>query len=447
MAEPKKILLISYFFAPQNAIGAVRATKLAKYLSRMGHDVTVLCSEGMTGVNDPTLARDLQDLADVQIIREWNPLRDYDAWKRKKKQSDAKVQMQGVQKQPVNVDAAANPKRSGLKHCMLDAVYRILRQGADVSFMHCGIRTLCRMEKRFDIVFSSYGPQSVHRIARKAKQLGLAKKWIADFRDVVKFSFRWQKKTELRYVARIRKHADEICGVSQGYLDTMGLGSMGHVITNGFDEEDLHGLLPRRMWQDGLLHFAYCGQMYGSRRDLKPCFHALRELAEEGIIAKEKIRLDYAGKEQDADAFLAQAKACGLEANVYNHGILPRDEAIRMQLAADVIFIAAWNTPDCAGNLPGKLLEALMMERPIVCCISGEVPQSEAASLIAATGIGCCYEQAEGDASLQQMKRYLRRICEAFAEGTKAEAAVHRQQVQAYTYPAVACKVEALFED
>ena len=39
----KRILIISYFFAPQNAMGAVRPTKLAKYLSRMGHEVTVLC--------------------------------------------------------------------------------------------------------------------------------------------------------------------------------------------------------------------------------------------------------------------------------------------------------------------------------------------------------------------------------------------------------------------
>ena len=54
----KRILIISYFFAPQNAMGAVRPTKLAKYLSRMGHEVTVLCGPGMNDRRDPTLARD-----------------------------------------------------------------------------------------------------------------------------------------------------------------------------------------------------------------------------------------------------------------------------------------------------------------------------------------------------------------------------------------------------
>ena len=62
----KRILIISYFFAPQNAMGAVRPTKLAKYLSRMGHEVTVLCGPGMNDRRDPTLARDLgYELDDV----------------------------------------------------------------------------------------------------------------------------------------------------------------------------------------------------------------------------------------------------------------------------------------------------------------------------------------------------------------------------------------------
>ena len=71
----KRILIISYYFAPQNAIGAVRPTKLAKYLARMGHEVTVLCGPGMNGRRDPTLERDLRELKDVRVIREWNPLR------------------------------------------------------------------------------------------------------------------------------------------------------------------------------------------------------------------------------------------------------------------------------------------------------------------------------------------------------------------------------------
>ena len=65
----KRILIISYFFAPQNAMGAVRPTKLAKYLSRMGHEVTVLCGPGMNDRRDPTLARDLAALRVYRVVK------------------------------------------------------------------------------------------------------------------------------------------------------------------------------------------------------------------------------------------------------------------------------------------------------------------------------------------------------------------------------------------
>ena len=77
MKEHKRLLIISYFFAPQNLIGAVRPTKLAKYLTRMGHEVTVICGGGLDGKTDPTLQRDLQQLPDVHQLNEWNPLRDW----------------------------------------------------------------------------------------------------------------------------------------------------------------------------------------------------------------------------------------------------------------------------------------------------------------------------------------------------------------------------------
>jgi hypothetical protein len=53
----KRVLIISAYFAPQNAIGAVRPTKLAKYLTRMGNAVTVLCGADPGGLRPFACAR------------------------------------------------------------------------------------------------------------------------------------------------------------------------------------------------------------------------------------------------------------------------------------------------------------------------------------------------------------------------------------------------------
>ena len=71
----RRVQVISYYFAPQNAIGAVRPTKLVKYLARQGVEVTVLCGAPMTATRDPLLARDAAGLPDVRVISERSLLR------------------------------------------------------------------------------------------------------------------------------------------------------------------------------------------------------------------------------------------------------------------------------------------------------------------------------------------------------------------------------------
>src|SRR3546814_20834534 len=42
-----KILFIAWYFPPSNTIAAVRLGKLAKFLTRFGHDVRVLTADGV----------------------------------------------------------------------------------------------------------------------------------------------------------------------------------------------------------------------------------------------------------------------------------------------------------------------------------------------------------------------------------------------------------------
>jgi hypothetical protein len=405
----KSILIVSYFFAPQNAIGAVRPTKLAKYLTRMGYDVTVLCGAGLSSMRDPLLARDLQELRDVNVVQEHSLLR----WLKSRKQESSGDT--AANSSATTAAPSASGGKDGLRS-LRNAVYLWLHARSDAAFTRACIRRLRGMRRHFDIVLSTYGPLSAHTIGGWVKRSGMADKWIADFRDEVTVPFRWQQGKLTRYIRDVRLNADAMTAVSEGCLQVMGLEALGSVIHNGFDAEDLAELVlpPKRLDR---LAFIHCGQMYGARRDLSPFFRALKELIDEGTVDASRVALVYAG--WDTGGFVSQAKAAGLGDCLEGHGFLPRDESLKLQKASHVLLLAAWNYKEHQGNLPGKFLEYLMLDMPVLCCVTGDTPGSEIASVMRNTNTGFCYEQANAARDYAKLKAYVREQYETFtATGT-----------------------------
>jgi glycosyltransferase involved in cell wall biosynthesis len=450
----KSVLLVCYFFAPQNAVGAVRPTKLAKYLTRAGYEVTVLCGAGMSAVKDPLLARDLQELKDVHVVRERSLLR---FWKERGLKpetpetlaqrerlaqtgspntaataqpvvSTSRTATQATQPATTTARPAAQPgKQRGRK--LLDALYLWLSDRSDAAFARACVRELQAVGKRYDVVISTYGPASVHRVALKARRMRLAGRWIADFRDEVTVHFAWQRGSLARYVRSVRRHADAITAASAGYLRVMGLEKFGHVIYNGFDPEDLQGLAVPSKRTDRLT-FIHCGQMYGAQRDLRPFFRAVRELIDEGAADAEKIALCYAGR--DTGGFVSQATDAGLAACLKGYGFLPRDEALKLQKSSHILLLAAWNDRKRQGNVPGKLLEYLMLGMPVLCCVSGDQKGSEAAAILRRTGAGVCCEQSGGEADYAAMKAWVRAQYDRFIEGEPMQYSPDAEAIETF---------------
>lgn len=423
-----KILIVSYYFAPQNLIGAVRPTKLAKYLARMGHEVTVVCGTGMGVGEDPTLMRDAKELPRVYTVAEWNPLR--------------RLKAQKAASAPSAAPAAAAPAaaKPSLKKRTADVVYRYLRWAAECSFGRCAVKKLREIGESYDVVFSSYAPVSVHETARWAKKHGMAKRWIADFRDEVGLPFKWQKGRKERFMRMLRKEADVLCGVSQGILDVMDFPT-GRVLNNGFDREDLPQTQPVKA--DDCLRVVYCGQFNMGRkgvgdRDVTPMMKALRVLIGEGLISKEKLRLVYAGRE--GALMRRYAAAYDLEGCVEDHGQVSREASIALQKSADILLMASWHTPEQKGILTGKLFEYLMMDKPIVCCMYGELPGSGVRQVLDETGMGFCCEQAAGEKDEEALLRYLRSLVQNGCAMQQRSEAVER-----YAYPGLARQLESWF--
>lgn len=436
--QKKRILIISYYFAPQNIIGAVRPTKLAKYLTRMGHDVTVVCSAGRNGEMDPTLERDLQEVQDVHIVREWNPLRDHYIRKRS--------QQKGASGTKTNV-RTQNAAKMSWKGRLIDFVYMYLWWLADLNFAHCARQELKKLNGQYDVVFSTYTQYSSHMAAVKAKQMGLAKCWIADFRDEVNMNFSWQEGRKKRFLNMIRRHADLITAVSDGFLELMNFEACGRVLSNGFDREDLPAIQPERY--EGF-RVVYCGQLRDSRRfmgnrDITAMFRALKKLVEEGEIAKEDLHLVYAGRE--GALMRDYAASCGLEDCVEDLGWVSREESIRLQRSADILLMASLYMKEQRGILTGKLFEYLMMDKPIVCCMKGDLAGSGVKKLLMETGMGICCEQAAGEADEEALLAWLRSQVQTWKDGGNLLADKNTEAVEHYAYPQLASTLDGWIDE
>lgn len=435
--EPKRILLISYYFAPQNAIGAVRPTKLAKCLERMGHQVTVICGPGLSELQDPTLARDLAGLKDVHVVEERNWLR----WLKQRKASSAPVMSAS--------GSSAAPARQGLKHQVADILYRWLRWQADGSFRRRAIRECRGLNQNYDVVFSTYAPMSVHWAACKAKQLGIAKRWIADYRDEVTVPFDWMKGKISRFYRMVQENADVCSAVSDGFLEMMNRQADGRVLSNGFDREDLPAVETVRPVEDSF-RVVYCGQVSEGRRnvadrDITPMFRALERMIQEGALQRDQLKLVYAGRE--GGLFRTQAESCGLADRVEEHGLVPRQESIRLQRTADVLLMSTWYMTGQKGILTGKLFEYMMMDKPIVCCMGGDLKDSPVGEILSETGIGFCCEQAGGQADEEGLTDYVRTLLAKWRDGKPLLDAQNRQAVEAYAYPSLARQLSKWMEE
>lgn len=432
MGDKKRVLIISYNFAPQNTIGAVRPTKLAKYLQRMGHEVTVICGTGMDDRQDPTLARDMAELKDVRVVDSFNPLK-------RLKQRKAAASAQTVAPSPSapaasRAEAAPRAERTGLKQRLANGLYLFLWVVADWCFEHRGKQELRRLDGVYDAVFSSYSPMSSHEIAYVAKRRGLARRWVADFRDEMDVSFRWQEPRKRRLWRRLDT-ADALTAVSEGTLAAMGIAQRGQVLFNGFDREDAGptAAAPR----DGIFRAVYCGQFHMGRkgvsdRDLTPIFAALKRLIAQGELSMSQLQLCYAGSE--GDTFIRYAQRCGLEGCVRLYGSVSREESLQLQGQADLLLMASWNLAGQTGILTGKLFEYLMMMKPIACYMSGDAAGSELKALLSKTGAGYCAEQTEGSSALNELERFLHTVIHRWKQGDPPLPPQCAVQVNAFDY-------------
>ena len=117
-----------------------------------------------------------------------------------------------------------------------------------------------------------------------------------------------------------------------------------------------------------------------------------------------------------------------------------------MELGADLLLFAAWNSPEQPAIFPAKFLEYMMMERPVLALISGPLPDSLPRQVMEKTRLGFVYEgyDPNSGAALQD---YLLSCWQCKQSGQPLPFDPDREAISAYAYPNLAKQLSRLLAD
>jgi glycosyltransferase involved in cell wall biosynthesis len=403
------ILLVVQLSPPSSLVAARRTAGLAKYLPRLGHEVTVLTSRvsGSGAVEGAASTVRTRDLAATSLN-----------WRRAGPARGPSVAPTGAVR--------------GVESWVVPDV----ALGTWLPFALPQALRLVR-RRRFDCVITSGPPASAHFVGLGLKRLGA--RWIADFRDGWTFDpprppwpLEIQGRLDGSLERLVAQRADAVTGVTEPIAsDLRGrLGARAHLLTNGFDPEEQRD--PHLA--DGLLSpdrhsLVHTGRAGVSGRTPAPLFEALRKLRRRHPTVASRLEVVFAGALSTEEVLLL--KDPELNGMVRAVGPLDRPQALSLQQAADSLLVIASGTSE-RSVATGKLYEYLTAERPIL--VLGD--RSEAARIVATTGTGLA---ARGD-DPEAIASALHALVDS------AETRRQPDRIAAYSWEAVAERASAIVE-
>lgn len=431
------ILIITTYYPPDTSIAAVRPYMFAKYLSKMGHKVTVLRS----GLLDCAADRSLADQDDgVRVISYMGMDSPAERFERGEEvQTQFSHPARGTDKLPYGLRKAADQTFRTAKSMMVSM--KVARAKKRFALQKVCIDALAG--EHFDAVFATYNQlENIYAGKYAAEKFGC--KWILDLRDPIARRSDGNYMTYLRW-KRIQEKAvcsADICtAVSDGVAEKVCQGADKHVVTlyNGYDDDTV---LENKVTKDEILRFCYTGVMYKKRSSSSTLFCAIRKLADEGKLEITKVQLEYAGPH--FDMIREQAKHYNVESILVNHGYVSRAEAAEIQARSDVFLVLTWNTEYERGVLTGKFFEGIRARKPILTLVSGNVPNSELYMLNEKYHYGFCYEECANSAEFENLYRWVEDAYNRKQKGLTIDYLPKAELYEDFTYRKLAEQLESI---
>lgn len=361
----KKALILTYYWPPSGGAGVQRWLKFAKYLQQYNWEPVVYTAKnGEMPEIDSSLEKDIP--GNITILRTpiWEPYSIYKAFIGQKKD------------QKINAAFLNEKKKQGLM-----ANFAVWVRGnffipdARKFWIKPSIRYLHNylQQHKIDVIISSGPPHSMHLIAKGIKQKHPNIKWVADFRDPwtnidfysdLKLSSIADAKHK-RLEKEVLRACDAVISVgklmSEEFIEiNAGQKEKFHVITNGYDEDDL---LKSNIEKDKKFSIAHIGTLVKTRNP-NTLWKVLSELVKENDSFKNALEIKLVGK---LDIAVKESiELYGLSSFVNKIDYLPHDKVIAEQQRSRVNLLLVNKTPNAKSILTGKFFEYLSAGAPIL---------------------------------------------------------------------------------
>ena len=356
--EPKKLLIITYYWPPAGGPGVQRWLKFVKYLPDFNVQPIVYIPENPTY---PIIDNGLQsEVSEKAIILKKKIVEPYGFASFFGKNKTKKISSGIIPNQK---------KQSFLEKTLLWVRGNIFIPDARFLWVKPSVKYLKKyiIENQIDTIVTSGPPHSLHLIGLQLKK-ELNVKWFADFRDPWT-TIAYHKPLKLSSVAE-KKHkalekevlttADAIIVTSKTTkTEFQAITSKPiEVITNGYDVEKVS-----KQPLDEKFTLAHIGSFL-SERNPRILWKALKELTKENPEFKRDFQLKLIGAV--SQEVLDTISEFRLNDFVLNLGYVSHQEAVEHQRKSQVLLLIEINSEDTKSIIPGKLFEYMVSERPII---------------------------------------------------------------------------------
>ncbi len=379
----KKILIITYYWAPNGGAGVQRWLKMSKFLQEQGFDVSIYTPKNPEfTAYDATLK--VHPAIKVYKRKIWEP---YSLYRKLVGGKNAN-----------STNYLTKDKKNGILHQFAQWLRgSVFIPDPRVFWVKPSIRFLSKLIKKenFDVIISTGPPHSMHLIA-----LGLKKKfgtpWIADFRDPWTFiDFYDQLNLSVKADKKNKELEQEVLGLADKVVTVSPSWAKGFeelsnrsidLVFNGYDHEDFEK--EERVTVDKEFSIGYFGAM-NLDRNPESLWFVLAEIAKVTDLKKHlKIKLFGAINSYIFERLTFYGlNECVEHIDYVNH----KEVVVEMQ-KTQLLLLVLNDTPNISGIIPGKVYEYLASQRPILCI--GQT-NGDGAQIIKETEAGEVFEHSE----------------------------------------------------